>query len=188
MSKNRSISKSSGNVFEDIGFAKEEAKSLMLRSRLMLDLAKALKATGKTQNQLADLLGIGQSRVSDLLKGKVQLFSLDMLVTLSERLGKPVSLAVGPTPNPAYKPKQIVIITATSTSSLGKYVVVGHELAGGRLLATIEGIAQQATRSTGKLGKTYVKPWSVSTQPSKSLSKERYGDGSTRFSDARVVN
>jgi predicted XRE-type DNA-binding protein len=98
MSESESITESTGNVFEDIGFDKAEAASLLLRSRLMLALERRLRAESKTQKELGAILRIGQSRVSDLLKHKAELFSLDMLVTLTQRLGLVVTVDVGVTP------------------------------------------------------------------------------------------
>jgi predicted XRE-type DNA-binding protein len=91
----RSI-ESSGNVFEDLGFDKAEASTMLFRAKTMLALSRYLRASGKTQTELAELLGIGQSRVSDLMKGKAKLFSLDMLLSLAQRIGMKVTVAVEP--------------------------------------------------------------------------------------------
>lgn len=97
MSDETQIVKSTGNVFEDIGFDKGEAEALQLRARIMFDLTTQLRAQKKTQKELGQILGIGQSRVSDLLKGKTELFSLDMLVILAGRFGVSVTVNVAPT-------------------------------------------------------------------------------------------
>ncbi len=96
MSNEDKIVKSTGNVFEDIGFDKSEAETLQLRARLMFNLATQLRAQKKTQKELGKILGIGQSRVSDLIKGKAELFSLDMLVILANRFGSSVTVSVAP--------------------------------------------------------------------------------------------
>jgi predicted XRE-type DNA-binding protein len=54
-----------------------------------------IEERGWTQSQAAEQLGIGQSRVSDLVRGKWEKFSLDMLITLAARAGKRVELALG---------------------------------------------------------------------------------------------
>jgi predicted XRE-type DNA-binding protein len=82
----------SGNVFADLGFAPEEAALLAMRSELMNELRTIIAEHGWTQVAAAKQLGISQSRVSDLVRGKWQLFSLDMLVTLAERAGRRVRL------------------------------------------------------------------------------------------------
>ncbi len=85
---------SSGNVFADLGFSPEEATLLAMRAELMAVLREAITNAGWTQVQAAEQLGIGQSRVSDLLRGKRDKFSLDMLVTLATRAGCHIELAV----------------------------------------------------------------------------------------------
>jgi len=89
--KSRSI-KSSGNVFVDLGFPPDEVAVLTLRAELMVMLRKLIAAKGWTQSQAAGVLGVTQSRVSDLVRGKHERFSLDMLVTLAARAGRTVKL------------------------------------------------------------------------------------------------
>jgi predicted XRE-type DNA-binding protein len=79
--------KSSGNVFRDIGFDKEETLVLSMRADLMAKLRLLIERRGWTQVRAADELGIGQSRVSDLMRGKWDKFSLDMLLILAARAG-----------------------------------------------------------------------------------------------------
>ena len=86
------ITKSSGNVFIDLGFPKEEATVLAMRAELMARLRSVITDRGWTQQVAAKRLGIGQSRVSDLVRGKWDKFSLDMLVTLAARVGQKPSL------------------------------------------------------------------------------------------------
>lgn len=89
---NEEIIASSGNVFTDLGFAPEAAALLAMRAELMAGLRETIAAKGWTQAEAAGHLGIGQSRVSDLVRGKVDKFSLDMLVTLATRAGRKVML------------------------------------------------------------------------------------------------
>lgn len=89
-----SITESSGNVFSDLGFTPEEAALLAMRAELMVRVREAIIAAGWTQLEAAAHLGIGQSRVSDLVRGKRDKFSLDMLVTLATRAGRKVELAI----------------------------------------------------------------------------------------------
>jgi predicted XRE-type DNA-binding protein len=88
------ITVSSGNVFLDLGFPPGEAAVLALRADLMGRLRILIEERGWTQSQAAEQLGIGQSRVSDLVRGKWEKFSLDMLITLAARAGKRVKLAL----------------------------------------------------------------------------------------------
>ncbi|OGS99292.1 MAG: transcriptional regulator [Gallionellales bacterium RIFCSPLOWO2_12_FULL_59_22] len=86
------ITKSSGNVFIDLGFSPEEAAILAMRSELMCRLEILIRDKQWTQAEAAQVLGISQSRVSDLIRGKFEKFSLDMLITLATRAGKKVEL------------------------------------------------------------------------------------------------
>ena len=79
------ITRSSGNVFTDLGFPPEEAAILAMRADLMAQLRLAVEKRSWTQVEAAKVLGISQSRVSDLMRGKWDKFSLDMLVTLATR-------------------------------------------------------------------------------------------------------
>ncbi len=88
------IIKSKGNVFVDLGFAPEEAAVLTMRAELMASLRITITERGWTQQEAAKKLGIGQSRVSDLVRGKWDKFSLDMLVTLAARVGRKPSLVL----------------------------------------------------------------------------------------------
>jgi len=81
------IIESSGNVFADLGFSPEESTLLQLRADLMASLRQVIEARGWTQAHAAEVLGIRQPRVSDLIRGKWEKFSLDMLITLAVRVG-----------------------------------------------------------------------------------------------------
>lgn len=82
--------KSSGNVFIDLGFDPAEAAVLQMRANLMSDLRRYIENNKLTQAEAAKRLGIAQSRVSDLVRGKWEKFSLEMLITLETRLGRSV--------------------------------------------------------------------------------------------------
>jgi predicted XRE-type DNA-binding protein len=86
------ITVSSGNVFADLGFSPEEAVVLGMRSQLMCELEQLIAQRGWTQAQAAKELRIAQSRVSDLVRGKWDKFSLDMLIELAARAGRKVTL------------------------------------------------------------------------------------------------
>ncbi len=72
------IVESSGNVFTDLGFEPGEAAILQMRAKLMNDLREHIQASSMTQTEAAQRLGVGQSRVSDLMRGKWEKFSLEM--------------------------------------------------------------------------------------------------------------
>ncbi len=86
------ITESSGNVFADVGFEPAEAVILQMRAKLMSDLREHIHASGMTQTAAAKSLKIARSRVSDLMRGRWEEFSLEMLITLAARVGCKVTL------------------------------------------------------------------------------------------------
>jgi predicted XRE-type DNA-binding protein len=84
----KKTTKSSGNVFVDLGFDPAEAAVLQMRANLMSDLRLYIEKNELTQAEAAKCLGIAQSRVSDLVRGKWDKFSLEMLITLEMCLGR----------------------------------------------------------------------------------------------------
>jgi len=88
------ITESSGNIFLDLGFDPAEAEVMKLRTEVMLKTAAHLKAKGWTQAVAARQLGITQPRVSRLIKGKADEFTLDMLLTLATRAGLQTELRI----------------------------------------------------------------------------------------------
>lgn len=86
------IIKSSGNVFIDLGYSQEDAAILQMRADLMDTLRKFIETQKLTQANAAKILCVSQSRISDLIRGKWERFSLEMLVTLATRAGMHVTL------------------------------------------------------------------------------------------------
>ena len=84
----------SGNIFLDLGFDKAEAENLKLRSELMMRIDDFYRESGMTQAAAARRLGITQPRLNALLKGKIDLVSLDALVNIANRAGLTVRLVV----------------------------------------------------------------------------------------------
>ncbi len=89
---NEPIIESSENVFEDLGLSPGEAAILQTRAKLMSDLRIGIESSNMTQTEAAQRLGVAQSRVSDLMRGKWEKFSLEMLITLEARMGRQVTL------------------------------------------------------------------------------------------------
>ena len=87
-----SIINASGNVFVDLGYPPDEAAILQMRADLMADIRKWIKAKRLTQTRAAEILGISQARVSDLIRGKWDRFSLEMLITLATKTGMRIRL------------------------------------------------------------------------------------------------
>ena len=83
------VTESSGNVFTDLGFETAEAAILQMRADLISDLREYIQSAKMTA-QASRRLGIPQSRISDLMRGKWEKFSLEMLITLESRVGRKV--------------------------------------------------------------------------------------------------
>jgi predicted XRE-type DNA-binding protein len=78
-------------LHEDIFKAIEDdpavAENLRLRARMMALLRDTIKARGLTQTAAAELFGVSQPRISDLIRGKIERFKIDMLVNMLARAG-----------------------------------------------------------------------------------------------------
>jgi predicted XRE-type DNA-binding protein len=85
---------SSGNIFVDLGFPPDEAVVLQMRADLMTQIRKFIEDKNLTQIKASETLGVSQSRVSDLVRGKWGKFSLEMLITLATRAGMHVSVKI----------------------------------------------------------------------------------------------
>ncbi len=83
-----------GNVFADLGIAPEKAAKLKIKARLMVDLGEWIKHRDLTQAEAAELLGVTRPRISDMMRGKIDKFTIDALVDMVERTGRHVHLEV----------------------------------------------------------------------------------------------
>lgn len=82
------------SVWDAIEDTPAEAENMKLRSALMMALEKHIRSQGWTQAEAARQLGVTQPRVSDLLRGKINLFGLDTLVNMVSAAGLHVELHV----------------------------------------------------------------------------------------------
>ena len=88
------VTPSTGNVFRDLGFSNEESEHLLVRADLLIQVQKAIASKGLKQAEAARVLRVTQPRVSDLLRGRIDLFSTDALIDMLARLGVGVRLVV----------------------------------------------------------------------------------------------
>jgi predicted XRE-type DNA-binding protein len=86
------ITPADGNVFEDIGFPPGEARNLLIRSMLMLTAEQFIKERGLTQAEAAQLMGVSQPRISDLVRGRIGQFTIDSLINMLTNAGVPVEV------------------------------------------------------------------------------------------------
>ena len=90
------------SIWDAIEDTPQAAASMKARSILLMELATVIQKRGMTQAEAAELFGVTQPRISDLTRGKINLFSLDMLMNMAStagmspvvKLSKPKALAV----------------------------------------------------------------------------------------------
>ena len=92
------------SVFYDIADSPDEAANLTARSALMMAIEQRIRANGWTQAQAARTLGVQQPRVSDLMNGKIDKFSLDALVKMLPAVGLAVKVVPQAQPKPGPAP------------------------------------------------------------------------------------
>jgi predicted XRE-type DNA-binding protein len=80
------------SVFRDLGFDVGESEHLKIRADLMIQVQERIAADGSRQADVAKILSITQPRVSDLIRGRIDLFSTDTLIDMLARLGVSVRL------------------------------------------------------------------------------------------------
>jgi len=82
------------SVWDALEDTPEAAEAMKLRSKLMLAVQDRIRAAGVSQRDAAKLVGVTQPRVSDLMRGRIDLFSVESLVNMLMRLGMKVELRV----------------------------------------------------------------------------------------------
>lgn len=90
------------SVWDAIEDTPQQAASMRARSELMMSLTEVIRERGMTQGDAAALFGVTQPRMSDLMRGKISLFSLDTLIDMAATAGMSPTVKVS-------KPKAIHI-------------------------------------------------------------------------------
>ena len=90
------VTRSRGSVFRDLGFPSVQAEHLLVRSDLMIKVQQLIASRRLKQAEVAKILRVTQPRVSDLLRGRIDLFSTDALIDRLARLGVRVRLVLKP--------------------------------------------------------------------------------------------
>lgn len=86
--------KKTTDIFKDLGFNKKQAVNLQIRSLLMIEIEKFIKEKKMTQSQAADFFSIPQPRISEIIRGKIELFSIDNLINLLIKAGLKIDIHV----------------------------------------------------------------------------------------------
>ena len=92
-SKVKSV-KSSGNVFEDLGFEKAEAANMLMRADLMIEIERFIREEKLSQRKAAAFFGVHQPRINDLMNNRIEKFSVDVLLNMLQATGKRVRIQV----------------------------------------------------------------------------------------------
>ncbi|MCH9827842.1 MAG: helix-turn-helix domain-containing protein [Gammaproteobacteria bacterium] len=82
------------SVWDAIEDTPAQAENMKLRSALMIALKEHIARAGLSQSQAAKLFGVAQPRVSDLVRGKIELFGLDTLVNMAATAGLHVEMRI----------------------------------------------------------------------------------------------
>ena len=88
----------SKNVFRDLGFSEEEAAGLKLKSYLFMALQEAIRHSSMTQKEIAETIGADQPKVSKILGGKFNEFSIERITEYTQKLGYDIHISTTPTP------------------------------------------------------------------------------------------
>ncbi len=83
---------SSGNVFADLGLPNPEER--LMKATLSIEIERAIKKRGLTQEQAANIMGVDQPKVSAIVRGRLAGFSMERLTVMLMRLGKDVEMVV----------------------------------------------------------------------------------------------
>jgi predicted XRE-type DNA-binding protein len=87
----------SGNVFADLDLP--DADELQEKAEIVASILKAMRERSLTQMEAGRIMGLPQSKVSDLCRGKWDHFSLSRLIRLSRLIGNDVRIVINPSPN-----------------------------------------------------------------------------------------
>ena len=96
MGKLPAVERSSGNVFADLGLP--DADELLLKAGLLAELLRLMKLRKLTQAKAAEMTGVAQPDLSNLLRGKLRGFSVERMMKMLTAFGRDVEVVVRPTP------------------------------------------------------------------------------------------
>jgi len=103
------VHEGSGNVFADLGLP--DSEEMLLKSQIVVELHRAITARKLTQTAAAKLIGIAQSDLSNVLRGRFRGYSTERLMRMLTAFGRDIDIVVRP-PHRARKPGRIRLLTA----------------------------------------------------------------------------
>lgn len=92
------VQRSSGNVFADLGLP--DAEKLKVKTGLVIEIRKAMRRLGLTQQEAAKRMGVSQPKVSDMMRGDFANISERKLMDCLNQLGYDIEIKVKPTDEP----------------------------------------------------------------------------------------
>lgn len=82
----------SGNIYKDLGYTNPE--EMQAKAALAQQIYETIKARNLTQAKAAELMGIDQPKVSDIIRGRISKYSLDRLMRFLRALGRDIEIRV----------------------------------------------------------------------------------------------
>lgn len=114
MSKQRKFA----SIWDAIEDTPQQAASMRAKSALMRELENLIRDRGMTQSEAAKLFGVTQPRISDLMRGKISLFSLDTLMDMATVAGLEPRIAI----------KKLKAARKRAAGEIGSRVIAAHPL------------------------------------------------------------
>lgn len=108
----------SGNVFADLGFENPEEE--LMKSDLTAQISHIIKTKKLTQTQVAKILGVTQPRISSLISGDLDLFSIEKLMQFLQLLGQDIEIMIRPKPESRKTAHRIVVTERISVPMAAK--------------------------------------------------------------------
>ncbi len=88
------IKEANKDIFSDLGFSREQSGKLVIKSYLMMQVEVFIKNQGMTQEQASKLMGVSRPRISDVMRGKIDKFTIDALVDMLTKAGLHIAVTV----------------------------------------------------------------------------------------------
>jgi predicted XRE-type DNA-binding protein len=88
------VTPAGANIFLDLGFPPGEAENLKIRADLMSEIMEIIRGRGMKQKHAAELFGVSQPRISELMRGRINEFSIDSLINMLAHAGMTVDVSI----------------------------------------------------------------------------------------------
>ena len=102
-----SVTTSCGNVYADLDLP--DAKEMLVKAQLAISIGKIIKSRGLTQMKAAQITGLSQPKLSDMLNGKFRGISEGKMLECITRLGRDVQILINPNERPESSPGHIEV-------------------------------------------------------------------------------